>query len=161
MGLWIISKCSCCELAPEPPLGARVGVLPDVLDLAVFVETDAAEFAAVARALHTAPFSLRHVGVVVIDPDRAVPQAFRDPLSLACVLRPDRACEPVDGVIGQSDCLVLVGECLDGEYRTERFLSCHQHSRVAAVQNGWRVEEAVAQMRVVRSVSAASQYRAF
>src|SRR5262245_25807231 len=73
-------------LSPEPSFGPWIGVLPDVLDFAVFVESDAAEFATVAGALHAAPFGLRHVGVVVVDPDGSVPQPVRDALGLACVL---------------------------------------------------------------------------
>src|SRR5262249_3623641 len=55
--------------APEPPFGLWIGVLPDVFDLAVFVEADVTEFAAVAGTFHSAPLGLRHVGVVIVDPD--------------------------------------------------------------------------------------------
>src|SRR5690349_17866995 len=147
--------------APEPPFGPWVGVLPDVFDLAVLIETGAAEFATVAGALHPAPFGLRHVRVVIVDPDGSVSQPVRNALSLACVLGPDRARQPVVGVVGDPHRVVFIGERLDGEHRAERLIPCHRHARVAAVKNGWWIEEAVAQACVVRSAAAAAQYRAF
>jgi hypothetical protein len=144
----------------KPAFGPWIGVLPHVLDFAVFVESDAAEFATVAGALHAARFGLRHVGVVVVDPDGSVPQPVRDAPGLACVLGPHRACQPVDGVIGQPHRFVFVGECLEGQHRIERFLLCGRHSRVAAIQNRGGIEEAVTQMRVLRSAAAALQHGA-
>src|SRR6267142_1031115 len=98
---WAVGQSGCGGpegLSPEPPLGPWVGVLPDVLDLAVFVETGPAEFAAVAGALHSAPFGLRYVGVIVVDPDGPVPQPVRNALGFARVLGPHSAGQPVDGV---------------------------------------------------------------
>src|SRR5215217_1405913 len=97
-----------CELSPEPPHGLRIDVLPDVLDLAVFVETGTAEFAAVTGPLHSAPFRLRHIGVVVVDPDSSMPQSARDALCFARVLGPNRAGQPVVGVVGDAYRIVFV-----------------------------------------------------
>lgn len=57
----------------EPVLGGWPGVVPDVFGFVVFTEAVQAEFTTDAALLVSTPFSLRNVGVEVVDPDRAVP----------------------------------------------------------------------------------------
>src|SRR3954470_7035726 len=110
----------------EPALLGRADVVPDVLGLAVLRQPGLAELAPEARLFVTAPLGLRHVRVVVVDPDRAHPQPARDPLALARVLRPDGAGQAVDAVVGDADGVVLVGEGLDGQHRAERLVLGHR-----------------------------------
>src|SRR4029078_5424900 len=62
------------RLVLEPVLHGRPQVVPDVLGLAVLVETGLAELAAHARLLVAAPLGLGDVRVVVVDPDRDTAQ---------------------------------------------------------------------------------------
>src|SRR5256885_13914329 len=94
-------------------------VLPDVFDLAVFVQPGRPELAPDAGLLEATPLRLRDVGVVVVDPDRPVAQPLRDPLGPAGVLRPDGSGEAVHGVVGDAHGVVLAGERLDREHRPE------------------------------------------
>ena len=64
---------------PNQRCGAGSDVLPDVLGLAVLVQAGRAQLPADAGLLEAAPLRLRHVGVVVVDPDRAVRAAARRP----------------------------------------------------------------------------------
>ena len=63
--------------------------------------------------LEAAPLGLRQVGVVVVDPDRPVAQPRGDPLGAPGVRGPDRAGQPVGGVVAERDGLVLGREALD------------------------------------------------
>src|SRR4029453_7217598 len=128
--------------ATEPVLGAGAKVLPDVLGLAVLVQSGRAELAADAGPAEAAPLGLRQVGVVVVDPHRPVPQPGRDPLGLSGVLGPDRTGQAVVGVVGDPHRVVLVGEPLDGQHRTERLLVYDPHGLVALVQHGRQVVDA-------------------
>ena len=101
-----------------------------------------AQLAADAGLLVTAPLGLRDVGVVVVDPDRAHPQPAGHSLGLAGVLRPDRARQPVDAVVGDRDRLVLAAEGLDGQHRPERLVLGHRHVAGAPVEHGGQVVEA-------------------
>ena len=144
----------------EPALLGRADVVPDVLGLAVLVEAGGPELAADAGLLEAAPLGLRHVRVVVVDPDRAHPQPGRDPLALAGVLGPDRAGQAVDRVVGDPDRLVLVAERLDGEHRPERLVLGDRHRAGAAVEDRGQVVEAVGQRRVVGPRAAAAEHGA-
>ncbi len=70
-------------LPSEPAGRPRCRVLPDVLGLTVLVETGRAELPADPGALEAAPFCLRQVRVVVVDPDRPVRAAGRRPAGRA------------------------------------------------------------------------------
>ena len=59
----------------------------------------------------------------------------RDPLALAGVLGPDRAGQAVDRVVGDADRVVLVGEGLDGEHRTEGLLAHDAHPGAHVAQD--------------------------
>src|ERR687890_2189672 len=98
------------RLPREPALLDRPDVVPDVLGLAVLLETRLPELAPDARLLVAAPLGLGDVGVVVVDPHRPHAQAGRDPLAPAGVLSPDRAGEAVDRVVRDPHRLVLVAE---------------------------------------------------
>ena len=135
-------------------------VVPDVLGLAVLVETRLAELAADAGLLVAAPLRLRDVGVVVVDPDRAHPQPAGDALGPAGVLGPDRAGQPVEAVVGDPHRRVLVGEGLDGQDRAERLLAGHRHRAGAAVEHGRQVVEAAPELRVLRCRTAAAEHGA-
>ena len=113
--------------AAEPAGRAGRGVLPDVLGLAVFVEAAGAELAADAGLLEAAPLGLRQVGVVVVDPDRAVAQPRGHPLGAAGVGGPDRAGQPVGRVVAERDGLVLGREPLDRQDRAEDLLADDAH----------------------------------
>ncbi|CAM5732230.1 hypothetical protein SALBM311S_01608 [Streptomyces alboniger] len=117
------------------------------------------EFAPEAGLLEAAPFRLRYVGVVVVDPDRAEPQPPRDPGSLGLVARPDGAGEAVDGVVRDAYHLVLAGEALDREHRPEGLLLDDRHPCGALVQHGRRIVEAVVEARPGRARTTASQDR--
>ena len=67
-------------LAGEPAGDGRLGVLVDVLGLGVLLEAGGAELAPEPGHLEAAPLRLRQVGVVVVDPDRAVAQCAGDPV---------------------------------------------------------------------------------
>ncbi len=115
------------------------------------------ELAADPRLLVAAPLRLRHVRVVVVDPDGAHPHPSRDPLRLPGVLGPDRAGQPVGAVVGEGHRVVLGAEGLDGENRPERLVLGHRHAAGAAVENRRQVVEAVGQGRVVGSSAAAPE----
>src|SRR5258707_9137808 len=66
-------------LPGEPARGRRVRVVVDVLLLLVLVQARRAELAADAGPAEPAPLRLRQVGVVVVDPHRAVPPRAGDP----------------------------------------------------------------------------------
>src|SRR5262245_46277604 len=100
-------------------LRARPDVLPDVLDLPVLVEAGWPKFAADPGLLVSAPLGLRHVRVVVVDPDGAVAKPPGNPLSAAGILRPHGSGESVDGVVGDGDSLVLIAEAFDSQHRAE------------------------------------------
>ena len=110
--------------------------------------------------LVAAPLGLRHVRVVVVDPDRAHPQPGGHALALAGVLGPDRAGQPVDAVVGDRDRLVLVAERLDGEHRPERLVLGHRHRAGAAVEDGRQVVVAVGEVRVVGAGATTPEYGA-
>ena len=100
--------------ASEPAAGLRIGVLPDVLRLAVLVEAARTELAADARLLEPAPLRLRQVRVVVVDPDGPVAESRRDALGPSRIGGPDRTRQTVGRVVAELDRLVLGGEPLDG-----------------------------------------------
>src|SRR4051812_17593593 len=60
---------------PEPVLRRGTHVLPDVLGFAVLLQPRAPELTADPGLLETTPLRLRYVRVVVVDPDRAVPES--------------------------------------------------------------------------------------
>src|ERR671919_3244863 len=97
-------------------LGSGSCVLPDVLGLAVLVQARRAELAADARLLVAAPLGLWDIGMVVVDPHRAVLKAAGDTLGPAGVLRPDRAGQTVVGVVGDADSVVLAGKAFDRQH---------------------------------------------
>src|SRR4029079_4238525 len=109
-----------------------VDVVPDVLGLAVLLETRATELAADARLLVDAPLGLRDVRVVVVDPDRAHAQPAGDALAFTGVAGPHRTGESVDAVVGDPDRVVLVREGLDRHHRAERLLLGDAHVAGAA-----------------------------
>src|SRR4051794_10317756 len=145
--------------AVEPALGLRVDVVPDVLGLAILVETRAAELTADAGLLVAAPLGLGHVGVVVVDPDRPHPQPAGDALCLAGVLRPHRTGQAVEAVVGDPDRIVLVGEGLDGEHRSERLLLGYRHVAAHVVEDGGQVVVTVAELLGGRPLPAAAERR--
>src|SRR5690242_1975680 len=118
--------------------GSRV--LPHVLDFLVLGEPGRTELAPDPRVFEPAPLGLWNVWMVVVDPHGPVPEAPGDPLGLAGVLRPHRAGQAVDRVVGDAHRLVLGPERLDGEDRPERLLVHHPHAGVAAVEDGRAVE---------------------
>ena len=88
-GPWCRRASAALLRSPVRPRGAqprnqslrlRADVLPDVLGLAVLRQPGRSELAPDAGLLEAAPLGLRHVGVVVVDPHRAVPQPPRHPL---------------------------------------------------------------------------------
>src|SRR5271169_569284 len=121
------------QLTREPARGGRVRVVVDVLLLLVLVQARGAELAADAGPAEAAPLGLRQVGVVVVDPHRAVPQRAGDPLGPARVRGPDRARQAVRGVVAKPDRLVLGAEPLDGYDRPEHLFLHHCHLPVALV----------------------------
>src|SRR6516164_8403140 len=58
----------------EPVRGRGAHVVIDVLLLLVFLQAGGAELTADARLAEAAPLGLRQVGVIVVDPHRAVAQ---------------------------------------------------------------------------------------
>src|SRR5690242_19255922 len=119
--------------------GSRV--LPHVLDFLVLGEPGRTELAPDPRVFEPAPLGLWNVWMVVVDPHGPVPEAPGDPLGLAGVLRPHRAGQPVDRVVGDAHRLVLGPERLDGEHRPERLLVHDPHAGLRAVED-WRAREA-------------------
>src|SRR3954465_14298751 len=144
----------------EPELRLGIDVVPDVLGLAVLVEPGRAELAADAGPAEAAPLGLRYVGMVVVDPHRAVPQPVGDPLGPPGVLRPHGTGEAVGGVVRDAHRVVLVGEPLDGQHRAERLVVHHRHVLSALVENRWQEAEATRERRVVRRAPAPAPHTA-
>ena len=118
-------------LPRNQPVRRRRDVVPDVLGLAVLLEPGLAELAADAGLLVAAPLRLGDVGVVVVDPDGAHAQPAATRWPAAGVLGPHRAGQAVDRVVGDADGVVLVGEGLDGQHRTERLVADDAHAASA------------------------------
>src|ERR1700683_4670978 len=100
--------------AGEPTGGPGGDVVVDVLALLVPLQAGRAELTADARTPEAAPLGLWQVRVVVVDPDRAVPQRARHPLGASGIGGPDRASETVRGVVAEQDRLLLGPQPLDG-----------------------------------------------
>src|SRR6478735_4582078 len=144
----------------EPSRRCGRDVVPDVLGLLVFLEPGLPELASDAGLLVTAPLRLGDVRVVVVDPDRAHPQPAGDALALAGVLGPDGAGKTVDGVVRDAYGVVLVGERLDGEHRTEGLVAHHAHPTAYAAEDGRLEEVAVGQLALDGALATDQDLRA-
>src|SRR5262249_15062406 len=109
-------------LAGEPVRGSRARVVVDVLFLLVLLQPGGAELAADTRLAEAAPLGLRQVGVVVVDPHRAVAERAGHPFGLTGVRRPHRPGQPVRRVVAEPDGLLLGAEPLHRHHRAEHFL---------------------------------------
>src|SRR5256885_5590099 len=114
----------CARWLPEdPPSGAPAG---HGLDLHEFLEAEAAPFAAVARLLVAAERRGPLVGCTV-DVDVAGPHA---PGNAACPLHVARGNvprQPVGGVVGHADGIVLALVADDRQHRPEDLLARNRH----------------------------------
>src|SRR5580765_3037899 len=120
----------------EPAGRCRLGVLVNVLDLAVLVEAGRAQFPPDPGLLEAAPLGLRDVGVVVVDPDRPVAKRGGDTLGAGGIGRPDGTRQSVGRVVAEADCVVLGREPLNGDYRPEDLLADDRHVRGAIGEDG-------------------------
>ena len=110
-----------------------------MLGLEVLVQAGRSEFATHAGLLEAAPFRLRKIRVVVVDPDGSVTQRSGDAFRLARIRGPHGAGEAVDGVVAQGDRLLLGAEGLDGEHGTEGLVLDAGHVRPAPVEHSGKV----------------------
>ena len=122
----------------------RPGVLPDVFGLTVLVQAARAKLPADARLLEATPFGLRHVGVVVVDPDRAVAQPAGDPLG-PCPRPPSRRRRPARTSVSlasrtASSSVVKRSTVRTGPKTSSRTIAM---SRRTSAKHGRPVEEAV------------------
>src|SRR5690349_22781806 len=119
-------------LAGEPACGSRARVVVDVLFLLVLLQPGGAELAADTRLAEAAPLGLRQVGVVVVDPHRAVAERAGHPFGLPCIRGPHRPGQAVRSVIAEPDGLLLGAEPLDRHHRAEHLLLHHRHLPAAS-----------------------------
>src|ERR1700755_3323032 len=98
-----ITRSGMPALPREPVRGTRAGVVVNVLLLLVFLQAGGPEFAADARLAEPAPFRLRKVRVVVVDPHGSVPERAGHPFGLSRVGGPSRAGQAVGGVVAEPD----------------------------------------------------------
>src|SRR5215470_694266 len=129
------------SLTGEPVGGTRVDVVVDVFLLLVFLQAGRAELTPDARLAEAAPLGLRQVGMVIVDPHRAVAQRACHPFGLARVRGPHRAGQAVAGVVAEPDRLLLGAEPLDRHHRTEHLVLHHGHVPAAAREHRRPQEE--------------------
>src|SRR4051794_1012855 len=119
----------------EPACGFRRGVVPDVFELLVLRKPRGTELATVTRPSESAPLRCRGVVAEVVQPHRAVPQSAHHTFASRRVGRANARRETVFRVIPETDGLVLLGESLHREDRSEGFLPDDPHRAVAPVED--------------------------
>src|SRR5205823_5724972 len=88
----------------------------------IFANAPLTQLAPHARALEAAEGSIRPHLATAIDPYGASLDARRELAPVLDIRRVNVGRQPVDGVVGEADCLLLVLECQQYRYRSENLL---------------------------------------